>query len=88
MKLALWCLQPDFVKRPSMSVVVKVLEGVMDVEPGLNYGFLNVPAEKAVAKTSTVSSVLASVLSGPRSTHALDNILGNLSQPAPLVARS
>ncbi|KAF3951896.1 hypothetical protein CMV_022499 [Castanea mollissima] len=32
MMVANWCLQFDFTKRPSMSMVVKVLEGVVDVE--------------------------------------------------------
>ena len=27
MKIGVWCLQSDFARRPSMSVVVKVLEG-------------------------------------------------------------
>jgi len=31
-KLAVWCLQRDCSKRPAMSQVVKVLEGVMDTE--------------------------------------------------------
>ena len=32
-KLGVWCLQSDFNRRPSMSIVVKVLEGVVDMEP-------------------------------------------------------
>ncbi|KAF8413687.1 hypothetical protein HHK36_001679 [Tetracentron sinense] len=43
MKVATWCLQSDFARRPSMSVVVKVLEGVMDVEPNLDYSFSTPP---------------------------------------------
>ncbi|MFS7993740.1 putative protein kinase RLK-Pelle-SD-2b family [Helianthus anomalus] len=31
-KVASWCLQYDYTKRPSMSTVVKVLEGIMKVE--------------------------------------------------------
>ncbi|KAM0852939.1 hypothetical protein ACQ4PT_051411 [Festuca glaucescens] len=31
-KLAVWCLQREFSKRPAMSQVVKVLEGAMDTE--------------------------------------------------------
>ena len=32
MWVAIWCLQSDYTKRPSMSTVVKVLEGTMGVE--------------------------------------------------------
>ncbi|CAL5406782.1 unnamed protein product [Camellia sinensis] len=32
MRVAVWCLQSDFSKRPSMSVLVKVLEGSADVQ--------------------------------------------------------
>uniref|UniRef100_A0A8R7QTS9 non-specific serine/threonine protein kinase n=1 Tax=Triticum urartu TaxID=4572 RepID=A0A8R7QTS9_TRIUA len=32
MKLAIWCLQNDSIGRPSMSTVIKVLEGAMSVE--------------------------------------------------------
>ncbi|CAI9280756.1 unnamed protein product [Lactuca saligna] len=39
MKLASWCLQTDFTKRPSMSTVIKVLEGVISVELDLDYNF-------------------------------------------------
>ncbi|KAF5935660.1 hypothetical protein HYC85_026789 [Camellia sinensis] len=41
MRVALWCLQSDFSKRPSMSVVVKVLEGFVDVENNLDFNFTN-----------------------------------------------
>ncbi|KAL4654938.1 hypothetical protein ACB092_01G415700, partial [Castanea dentata] len=41
MRVAGWCLQIDFKKRPSMSTVVKVLEGVANVEYDLGYFFLN-----------------------------------------------
>ncbi|KAK2633353.1 hypothetical protein Ddye_032750 [Dipteronia dyeriana] len=39
MKVAAWCLQSDFVKRPSMSMVIKVLEGVSEIEHNLDYNF-------------------------------------------------
>ncbi|CAL5033114.1 unnamed protein product [Urochloa decumbens] len=42
MKLAMWCLQSDSSRRPSMSTVVKVLEGAMAVETCAYYNFLNV----------------------------------------------
>ncbi|KAF8413693.1 hypothetical protein HHK36_001685 [Tetracentron sinense] len=67
MKIATWCLQSDFTRRPSMSVVVKVLEGVMDVEPNLDYSFstlLTVSRKEAVLGFST--PIVPSVLSGPR----------------------
>ncbi|KAL5707447.1 hypothetical protein ACHQM5_018349 [Ranunculus cassubicifolius] len=71
MMIAVWCLQSDFTKRPSMSVVVKVLEGVMEVEPDLDYSFsttktsVNInPMREAYYGTST--PLLPSVLSGPR----------------------
>ncbi|KAL5707418.1 hypothetical protein ACHQM5_018321 [Ranunculus cassubicifolius] len=71
MMIAVWCLQSDFTKRPSMSVVVKVLEGVMEIEPHLDYSFsttktsVNInPLIEAYYGTST--PLLPSVLSGPR----------------------
>ncbi|KAK6917939.1 Bulb-type lectin domain [Dillenia turbinata] len=73
MRLAAWCLQSDFTKRPSMSMVVKVMEGVMDVEENLDYGFsfsqLPKPMEavgRIDAKFAATSPLLPSVLSGPR----------------------
>ncbi|RVW82319.1 G-type lectin S-receptor-like serine/threonine-protein kinase SD2-5 [Vitis vinifera] len=41
MRLAAWCLQNDNGRRPSMSMVIKVLEGVIDVEDNLDYNFFN-----------------------------------------------
>ncbi|XP_029121310.1 G-type lectin S-receptor-like serine/threonine-protein kinase SD2-5 [Elaeis guineensis] len=68
MQLAMWCLQIDSNKRPSMSTVVKVLEGAINVETCLDYNF--------VATTPVMSSNTnhldasppqsASLLSGPR----------------------
>ncbi|XP_048133407.1 G-type lectin S-receptor-like serine/threonine-protein kinase At5g24080 [Rhodamnia argentea] len=37
MRLAAWCLQVDFKKRPSMSTVIKVLERVIEVPDDLDY---------------------------------------------------
>ncbi|KAM7497805.1 hypothetical protein LguiA_022219 [Lonicera macranthoides] len=65
MKVAAWCLQNDYVKRPSMSVVVKVLEGVMEVEENLDCGFSN-PLRKRDALSKSSTPLLPSVLSGPR----------------------
>ncbi|CAN4105656.1 unnamed protein product [Withania somnifera] len=41
MKLAVWCLQSDFTLRPSMSMVVKVIEGTMYIESHLEYSVQN-----------------------------------------------
>ncbi|KAM7497815.1 hypothetical protein LguiA_022229 [Lonicera macranthoides] len=65
MKVAAWCLQNDYVMRPSMSVVVKVLEGVMEVEQILDCGFEN-PLQKRDALCKSSTPLLPSVLSGPR----------------------
>ncbi|KQJ85662.1 hypothetical protein BRADI_4g00883v3 [Brachypodium distachyon] len=65
MKLAMWCLQSDSNRRPSMSVVVKVMEGERDVEPDLNYNFFDLsPAIDVPVDLSAPPS--ASVLSVPR----------------------
>ncbi|KAI8551245.1 hypothetical protein RHMOL_Rhmol06G0170100 [Rhododendron molle] len=37
MKLAVWCLQSDYRRRPSMTVVVQVLEGLVSVQDNLDY---------------------------------------------------
>ncbi|CAN4082191.1 unnamed protein product [Withania somnifera] len=67
MKLAVWCLQSDFTLRPSMSTVVKVMEGTMDIESHLDYSVPNsqtIAAIKRVADTAT--TLFPSILSGPR----------------------
>nr|XP_023908406.1 G-type lectin S-receptor-like serine/threonine-protein kinase SD2-5 [Quercus suber] len=73
MMVAAWCLQIDFTKRPSMSTVVKVLEGVVDVESNLDYCFSNPPLPNTRARVDNqdghivaTTLVLPSVLSGPR----------------------
>ncbi|KAI3516917.1 hypothetical protein L1887_16063 [Cichorium endivia] len=66
MKVASWCLQTDFTKRPSMSSVVKVLEGVMNVESDLDYNFLYPKLHKITDEHEKSSKVLPSILSGPR----------------------
>ncbi|KAM0852546.1 hypothetical protein ACQ4PT_051686 [Festuca glaucescens] len=40
MKLAMWCLQIDYQRRPKMSEVVKVLEGTMDAESDIDHNFV------------------------------------------------
>ncbi|XP_044465532.1 G-type lectin S-receptor-like serine/threonine-protein kinase SD2-5 [Mangifera indica] len=73
MKLATWCLQSDFTSRPSMAMVVKVLEGVNEVEQNLDYNFFNpVPPRKLreiggqLEENSSSTILLPSILSGPR----------------------
>ncbi|KAH7859570.1 hypothetical protein Vadar_002694 [Vaccinium darrowii] len=73
MRVALWCLQGDFTRRPSISVVVKVLEGSMDVENNLDYSFTSPAVPRTIAAAShrkggVTSSTppLPSTLSGPR----------------------
>ncbi|KAM3270915.1 hypothetical protein P3S67_029117 [Capsicum chacoense] len=39
MSIAAWCLQGDFTKRTSISLVVKALEGLVSVETNLYYDF-------------------------------------------------
>ncbi|XP_016498563.1 G-type lectin S-receptor-like serine/threonine-protein kinase SD2-5 [Nicotiana tabacum] len=68
MSIAAWCLQGDYTKRPSMTLVVKALEGLVSVESNLDYNFTNVPQVGAdnQQREATISMKLASVLSGPR----------------------
>ncbi|KAJ1692449.1 hypothetical protein LUZ63_009147 [Rhynchospora breviuscula] len=68
MELAMWCLQTDCTRRPSMSVVVKVLEGAMEVETSLDYYFASSIPMIAAADIDVDQSIplVASVLSGPR----------------------
>ncbi|XP_050271299.1 G-type lectin S-receptor-like serine/threonine-protein kinase SD2-5 isoform X2 [Quercus robur] len=73
MRVAAWCLQNDFTRRPSMSMVVKVLEGAVNVESDLDYFFSNqsLPNMRAGVENQEVhivaaSSLFPSILSGPR----------------------
>lgn len=73
MKIAVWCLQSDYVKRPPMSVVVKVLEGLVDVETNLDYNFTNLAIPRKVGAAGLNEDVVhaatmlsPSTLSGPR----------------------
>ncbi|KAL8510775.1 hypothetical protein ACS0TY_017551 [Phlomoides rotata] len=69
LKVSSWCLQSDHEKRPSMSMVIKVLEGVMDVEIDIDYNFL-IPqylvSRIPEVRSLDVTPLLPSVLSGPR----------------------
>ncbi|KAK7860782.1 hypothetical protein CFP56_033231, partial [Quercus suber] len=73
MRVAAWCLQNDFTKRPSMSMVVKVLEGAMNIEFDLDCFILNLPLPNMRAGVDdqevhvvVATPLLPSVLSGPR----------------------
>ncbi|KAF3663148.1 putative G-type lectin S-receptor-like serine/threonine-protein kinase SD2-5-like [Capsicum annuum] len=65
MGIAAWCLQVDFTKRPSMSLVVKALEGLVSVETNMDYDFTSLPevgADNQQGEDSS-SSLLPSILS-------------------------
>ncbi|XP_037442068.1 G-type lectin S-receptor-like serine/threonine-protein kinase SD2-5 [Triticum dicoccoides] len=67
MKLAMWCLQNDSSHRPSMSTVIKVLEGTISVEADIIQSFLNANSAMSVQDKPYPYSVReASILSGPR----------------------
>ncbi|XP_076952715.1 G-type lectin S-receptor-like serine/threonine-protein kinase SD2-5 [Bidens hawaiensis] len=67
MKVAAWCLQTNFKRRPSMSVVVKVLEGGMNVESNLDYNFTDIKIHDiAAADEKDFTRLSSSLLSGPR----------------------
>ncbi|KAL6329003.1 hypothetical protein AAG906_007293 [Vitis piasezkii] len=65
-RIGAWCLQDDPTRRPSMSVVVKVLEGVLEVEPSITFKFFHAMTPTSVANNCVSSAVEASVLSNPR----------------------
>uniref|UniRef100_A0ACD5U006 Uncharacterized protein n=1 Tax=Avena sativa TaxID=4498 RepID=A0ACD5U006_AVESA len=68
MKLAIWCLQNDSSHRPSMSTVIKVLEGAKGVATSIVQSFLNANSAMSVQDVTCAYSVLSqeSILSGPR----------------------
>ncbi|KAI3817020.1 hypothetical protein L1987_10807 [Smallanthus sonchifolius] len=66
MKIVSWCLQTDYTRRPSMSSVVKVLEGGMDVESNLDYNFTDPRLQKNKSQQKDLTPLLPSILSGPR----------------------
>ncbi|CAK7351233.1 unnamed protein product [Dovyalis caffra] len=66
-KIAAWCLQDDPESRPPMSTVVKVLEGVMEVDSNLVYRFSHaLTSSPAVNQQISSAPMPASVLSYPR----------------------
>ncbi|KAL6555652.1 hypothetical protein OROHE_007324 [Orobanche hederae] len=64
MEIAAWCLQGDHEKRPSMSVVIKILEGVVNVQRDINFSIV-IPQVSSSAHPEA-TPLLPSVLSGPR----------------------
>ncbi|KAL9993887.1 putative protein kinase RLK-Pelle-SD-2b family [Helianthus debilis subsp. tardiflorus] len=67
MKVASWCLQTNYKRRPSMSSVVLVLEGRMNVESNLDYNFTDPRLQNTeVEHNRDMTPLMASVLSGPR----------------------
>ncbi|CAL5406773.1 unnamed protein product [Camellia sinensis] len=72
MRVTVWCLQSDFSRRPSLSVVVKVLKGSVDVQSNLGYSFTPSVALRAITVASNqkdrigAATLFASALSGPR----------------------
>ncbi|KAH7842386.1 hypothetical protein Vadar_004717 [Vaccinium darrowii] len=65
-RTAAWCLQNDPTKRPLMSTVVKVLEGVMEVDPNISYEFTHAMGSAPNAIDRASATLQASVLSNPR----------------------
>ncbi|KAM3395751.1 hypothetical protein P3S68_004757 [Capsicum galapagoense] len=67
MLIAGWCLKSDYTKKTSMSMVVKAMEGVLDIEKDLDYNF-KTQTILAIPNISFLDStrLLPSVLSGPR----------------------
>ncbi|CAL5343086.1 unnamed protein product [Camellia sinensis] len=74
MRVAMWCLQSDFSRSSSMSVVVKVLEGSIEVENNLDYNFTTLVVRRAIrvagnqedAIGAAAIPLVPSILSGPR----------------------
>ncbi|KAJ6767358.1 G-TYPE LECTIN S-RECEPTOR-LIKE SERINE/THREONINE-PROTEIN KINASE SD2-5 [Salix purpurea] len=66
-KVAAWCLQDDPERRPLMSTVLKVLEGVMEVDSNLVYRFSHALISSPAGNHHISSAPpQASVLSNPR----------------------
>ncbi|KAL3743927.1 hypothetical protein ACJRO7_013216 [Eucalyptus globulus] len=73
MRIAAWCLQGDYTRRPSMLMVIKVLEGITEVPGNLEYNFSTQPSTNGAAifgqmhlEFSATTTLAPSVLSGPR----------------------
>ncbi|XP_028124871.1 probable receptor-like protein kinase At5g20050 [Camellia sinensis] len=73
MMVAVWCLQSDFSRKPSVSVVIKVLKGSVDIQINLDYNFTTPVAPRPITVAGhqgdaigAVASLFASALSRPR----------------------
>ncbi|KDP21143.1 hypothetical protein JCGZ_21614 [Jatropha curcas] len=70
MKVAIWCLQSNYTRRPSMSMVVKVLEGTVEVEADLDYTIQHpttmAPIRIEANLENTTTLLRPSLLSAPR----------------------
>ncbi|KAI3730381.1 hypothetical protein L1987_61551 [Smallanthus sonchifolius] len=66
MKMVSWCLQTDYTRRPSMSLVVKVLEGGTNVGSDLDYNFADPKLQQSYSQDKDSTPLWPSVLSGPR----------------------
>ncbi|KAI8008870.1 Pentatricopeptide repeat-containing protein [Camellia lanceoleosa] len=64
-KIGAWCLQNDQSRRPSMSIVVKVLEGLMEVDTKINYNFTYATTSSLTVNNHSSTAPPASVLSIP-----------------------
>lgn len=65
-KIGAWCLQDDHRRRPSMSTLIKALEGVTEVEPNITYRFTHALTSSSVVIDNVSAAPQASVLSNPR----------------------
>uniref|UniRef100_A0ACD5ZGC2 Uncharacterized protein n=1 Tax=Avena sativa TaxID=4498 RepID=A0ACD5ZGC2_AVESA len=62
MKLAIWCLQHDSIQRPSMSIVIKVLEGAISIQTFDANSLMFVQENPSTYSVPSQTSIL----SGPR----------------------
>ncbi|KAF3443989.1 hypothetical protein FNV43_RR13679 [Rhamnella rubrinervis] len=65
-RVGAWCLQNDYTIRPPMSIVVKVLEGVMEVDSNIIYMFSHAMSSTSVVHDHITVAAQASTLSAPR----------------------
>ncbi|GMY13485.1 g-type lectin s-receptor-like serine/threonine-protein kinase sd2-5 [Fagus crenata] len=80
MRVAARCLQNDYTKRPSMSMVVKIIEDNVNIEFDLDYCFWSplLPNTRAAVDNqeghvATATPLLLSILSGPQSLFTIPN---------------
>ncbi|EEF40818.1 serine-threonine protein kinase, plant-type, putative [Ricinus communis] len=65
LEMGIWCLQPHG-RRPSISLVMKVLDGSIPTGPLTDYSFLTMEIRSEEPKPAATTSLIASALSGPR----------------------